>query len=142
MPLALPALRLALAARLETVEPPSGQQRAQIFPRLKSQITPPTLMVAYPEEINYHHASMGESRWVMIIFGIGAAGIYDEAAQEMIDAWLADEGTSSVTVALEGDPSLGGIAEDVTVISSTGYQAYSAGGQEYLGTEWRVEILG
>ena len=137
----LPALRLALAARLETVTPPANQQRAQVFSKLKSQITPPTLMVAYPEDVGYHHQSGGGSRWVMVIFGIGAAGAYDESAQEQIDYWLSTTGSMSVAVALEGDPSLGGISEDVTVLGSDGYAVYQVEGQAYLGCAWNVEIL-
>lgn len=137
----LPAVRLALAARLELVTPPANQQPAQVFSKLKSQITPPTLMVAYPEKVEFHHSSMGGSRWVMVVFGIGAAGAYDESAQEQIDYWLSDTGSMSVSVALEGDPSLGGISEDVTVIDSDGYQVYVVEGQPYLGCAWNVEIL-
>lgn len=137
-----PALRSALAARLELVEPPAGQQRAQVFSRLKAQVTPPTLLVGYPEEINFHHQSQGGASVVMVVFGIGAAGAYDEAAQDMVDSWLSTSGTSSVSVALEGDPSLGGISEDVTVTRSDGYQVFSIANQAYLGCEWRVEVLG
>jgi hypothetical protein len=138
----LPELRDALAARLATVEPATGQRRAQVERSIKSMITPPSLIVGYPESVERHHASMGESRWVMVIFGIGAAGAYDEAAQKQVDAWISDEGPSSVGAVLEAEVTLGGIAEDVTVFENTGYSVFTINGTAYLGTEWKVEILG
>jgi len=138
----LPDLRDALAARLAVVEPAAGQRRPQIERSMKSMITPPSLVVGFPESVERHHASMGESRWVMIIFGIGAAGAYDEAAQKQVDAWISDTGPSSVGEILEADTTLGGIAEDVTVFENTGYQVFTINNVAYLGTEWKVEILG
>ena len=137
-----PELRLALAARLSTVEPPPRQQKPQVFSKLKSQITPPTLMVGYPERVDFHHQSQGGAQYDVVIFGIGAAGVYDEVAQEMVDHWLSTEGPTSVSAALEADPSLGGIAEDVTVVPSEGYAVYTIANVAYLGVEWKVEILG
>ena len=138
----LKALREALAARLETIPAHGGFRRPQVFPRMKSMITPPTIVVAYPEEVEYHHASQTESRWMMVVFGVAPGDLYDETAQNMLDAWLADSGAHSVSAALEAVPQLGGLVEDVTVHRSEGYQVFVVGGQQYLGTEWKVEVLG
>lgn len=138
----LPALREALAVRLRTVEPLTGQRRPQVESKLKAMVTPPTLMVAYPEKVDYHHQSGYGADFTMVILGIGAAGAYDEAAQNQVDAWLNTHGAASVRNALESDTTLDGLVEDVTVLDSDGYNVFTVDGTPYLGAQWRVQILG
>lgn len=65
----------------------------------------------------------------------------DAAAQELLDALLADSGPGSVRVAIEADPTLGGECSDLAVTGWDGYQSYDVGGTEMYGAELTVEVL-
>lgn len=64
----------------------------------------------------------------------------DKGAQIVLDKMLSDD---SVIQAILSDPSLGGVVDDITVVSDTGYQVFARDGQPpLLGAEWRVRVYG
>jgi hypothetical protein len=63
-------------------------------------------------------------------------------AQTAIDEYLSDEGAKSIEVALEGDPSLGGVAQDAHITGWAEYaQLVDIGGVQVLGCRLDVEVM-
>lgn len=65
----------------------------------------------------------------------------DQVGQEHLDAFLADEGPSSVKVALEADPTLGGLVDDLAVQGWDGYRMFEVAGTDYYGVELTAVIF-
>lgn len=61
-------------------------------------------------------------------------------AQEDLDAYLAGSGSSSVKAAIEGDGTLGGVADWTRVTSVLGYGDIKHAGIDYLGADFNVEV--
>ena len=109
--------------------------------------TPPCIWI-YPDAVDYHEAmqsGLNKQTFVVHAF-VGAAA--DEGAQLVLDQLLAEKGAYSVRAAVESDVTLGGIVDDVTVISCTGYQVYesphlgrSFTAAQMLGAQWMVEVV-
>ena len=64
----------------------------------------------------------------------------DSAAEANLDAYLAPSGAQSVKAALEGDRTLGGVAETLNVSGFSGYGVYEVADQPYVGAEFTVDI--
>ncbi|CAB4173650.1 hypothetical protein UFOVP1186_21 [uncultured Caudovirales phage] len=69
---------------------------------------------------------------------------HDQAAQTNLDLYLASSGTRSVKQALEVDKTLGGLVEDLRVVSCSGYRVVilPARGQNdpMLSAAWHVNV--
>lgn len=64
-------------------------------------------------------------------------------AQTQIDDYLSDEGPKSIEVAIEGDPSLGDVAESTSVTGWSDYaQLVTVGDGQLLGARIDVEVMG
>jgi hypothetical protein len=61
-------------------------------------------------------------------------------AQEDLDAYLAGSGASSVKAAIEGDISLGGVADWTRVTGVPAYGDVTHAGIDYLGADFNVEV--
>jgi hypothetical protein len=80
--------------------------------------------------------------WDLIvrIYTYAASGV---AAQNVLDPYLAPTGPVSVKATLEGDQTLGGLVDSVTVRNAYGYGLYTMPDKtQFFGVEWRVRILG
>jgi hypothetical protein len=64
----------------------------------------------------------------------------DTKAQNALDALLATSGAASGWAAIEHDITLGGLG-NVSVMECRGYKAHSVGPTDYLGAEFRVQVL-
>lgn len=81
----------------------------------------------------------GAVTWTFSIYVIvGAAS--DQHAQNNLMPYLAPSGAKSVRAAIEGDPTLGGVADStrVTMIESVG--SYEIGGARYIGAVLVAEV--
>lgn len=67
--------------------------------------------------------------------------VEDQAGQEALDAFLSDSGPSSTKAALEADPTLGGLVDDLAVQGYEGYRMFEVAGTDYYGAEQTVVIL-
>lgn len=134
----LASVREGIAAALRVgVTVPSD---LEVYPRMKASPHMPCLMVTGLDEVEFHVTSgSADSRWRFLLLGICPGGLGDEESQLVLDQWLTDE-AGGVMRALEDDPTLGGIADDLIVRSSDGYGFYVVGGVERLGTSWMVDI--
>jgi hypothetical protein len=101
--------------------------------------TPPTIQV-FPEEVDYDEAgARGLDMWTLTVQAfVGTAGELE--AQKLLDAYLSPAGATSVKAAIETDPTLGGVIDDLRVTKASGYRIYRISNFEYLGCEWTVEV--
>lgn len=131
----LAQIREGLNTRLATI----GDVQTSAY-RL-SNPTLPSLQVAWPDEVQYHESMRnGTDGWVLIVMAF--AGLMSEkGSQILLDQFIAATGAKSVKAAIEGDTTLGGIVDDTTVVSCTGYREYTIGTKAALGCEWRVEVI-
>jgi len=136
----LEALRLALADNLSTLD------GVQVSPYLLANPTPPAIMI-YPGEITWDLAARrGLDMWRFTVQAIVGSNT-DQGAQMLLDQLLDPNGTNSLKTAIETADTgsltyLGGIAGDVSAISTTGYKVYiREQGGPVLGAEWTVQVL-
>lgn len=101
--------------------------------------TPPGIQII-PGEIRFSQA-MGQGS-VEYDFRIQAfVADTDQAKQVQLDSLMAASGDGSLTAAIESDPFLGGVAEDVYVGSMTGYQFLVTGdNRALLISDWNVTV--
>ena len=71
----------------------------------------------------------------------GLAGMAtEEGAHIRLDKWLSPKGALSVWAAIESDPTLGGIVDNVIVTRCDGSQILQAASGEMLGSTWHLNI--
>ena len=103
----------------------------RVFDYQPEQLNPP---VAFPviESIEYHQA-MGGGHVQMRFNVFVIIGRYlDRVAHANLDAYLSYDGASSIRAALEGDRTLGGVAQTLIVDSSTSISSLTVAEADYL----------
>lgn len=106
-----------------------------------AQLNPP---VAYPvvTQVNYHRAMRG-GLVVYDCFVYVIVGRYtDDRANADLDGFLAFSGAKSIRAALESDETLGGVAQSLTVNSSTDISAVQQSDAEFLQIATQVTVNG
>lgn len=106
-----------------------------------SQVNPP---VAYPviNSVNYHRA-MGGGLVVYDCVVYVITGRYtDDRANDDIDDYLAYSGAKSIRAIIEADETLGGVAQSLTVSSSSDISSLSQGDAEFLQIATQVTVNG
>lgn len=125
----------ALKIRLATI---SGLRAFSFQP---SQLNPP---IAYPiiTQVRYHGAMGGG----MVIYEVTVyliVGRYsDERAIADLDDYLAFNGPKSLRAALEADQTLGGVAQNIVVSSSTDISSVQQADAEFLQVATQLTING
>jgi hypothetical protein len=134
----LTAIRSGLKANLDPLTAVEGMQ---ISAYLLSSPTPPAIQI-YPAETEYDLAmGRGLDRWTLTVQAFFAL-TSDVGSQVSLDALLAPAGPLSVKQAVESDSTLGGLVDDLSVVSCTGYRVYVRdSGGPVLGAEWEVQVL-
>lgn len=130
------SIRDGLKTRLETI---SGLSAYDYVPDF---IDPPVALIAPLNTLNYDAtmARGADTYAVPVILYI--ARIDAQTAQDGVDAYLASTGSTSIKAAIEGDPTLGGAAMSVRVISATDYGEYEVTqGTSFLGVTFNVEVI-
>lgn len=83
----------------------------------------------------------GSDQLQLIVRGIVSLGEPDEA-QQTLDEWLDNEGSTSVKAAIESDRTLGGSVANLNVTRATGHRRLATpDGAAYLAAEWTVDIF-
>jgi hypothetical protein len=124
-----------LKTRLATI---SGLRAFSFQP---SQLNPP---IAFPviTQVRYHGAMGGG----MVIYEVTVyliVGRYsDERAMSDLDDYLAFSGPKSLRAALEADQSLGGVAQNIVVASSTDISSVQQADAEFLQVATQLTING
>jgi hypothetical protein len=106
-----------------------------------ANIVPP---LAYPviTQVNYHRAMGGGLVVFDCVVYVIVGRWTDDRANADIDDYLAFSGTKSIRAAIEGDETLGGKAQSLTVASSTDITALQQGDAEYLQIATQVTVNG
>ena len=134
------AIAAACAARL-----PDAQCTAYVL----ANPTPPSLAV-FPAGTEYDKAmaaysAMGvRSGTDMLAFTIRAfvGTLTDQGAQVLLDRMLEPSGGISIKEAVELDGTLGGLVDDCSITSVSGYTQYQTENSGVLlGAEWTVQVL-
>lgn len=131
----LSEVRSALQTRLATI---SGLRAYSTWP---DQVHAPAALVRpvsmrFSETMDDRHTMMFEVILLAAPVGDGLA-----RAQDKLDPYLDESGTSSVRAAIEADVQLGGKAEYVTVTGWRQYASMEVGGVEFLGAIFDVAVL-
>jgi len=111
------------------------------FSSQPSQVNPP---VAFPviNQVNYHRA-MGGGLVVYDCVVYVIVGRYtDDRANTDLDDYLAYSGAKSIRAILEGDETLGGVAQSLTVASGSDITSISQGDAEFLQIATQVTVNG
>jgi hypothetical protein len=129
----LATVRQALAAAIATVP---GLRATATVP---GQITPPMAAVAPGPGtfLDYDQTIRGPGGVIAATYRMRITLFVSEAAagpdsQNQLDAYLSDTGPASVKIAIETDPTLGGVADYTVVTSAQGYGFLQWGGITYL----------
>lgn len=129
-------LREALALNLSQIE------NIQVSAYMLANPTPPAIHVI-PAQTEYHQTmGSGGAEWWQFTIQAFVAATSDIGSQQRLDRMLGSDGPDSVKAALESDPTLGGLCDDLIVTSRTGYQVFVPDGRgALLGAEWTVRVF-
>lgn len=104
-------------------------------------INPPT---AFPvlNEITYHGAFGGGDVLFDGVVQVIVGGISDRMTQGLLDGYASYSGATSVRAALEGDLTLGGVANTLVVSRSAGIRRITIGDAEFVQVEIAFQVHG
>ena len=129
------AIRDGVKTRLETI---AG---LRVHDTVPGQVSPPAAVVApAPGTFLTYNVTTDGAEDVTLVVTLLVSDAVDRAAQDALDAYLADSGASSVKAAVDGGITLGGAAHFATVTSARNYGLIDYGGVQYLGCEFVVTV--
>jgi len=122
-----------LAARLGTI---SGLRTYTYQPE---QLNPP---MGFPvlNAVRYHGAMQGGDVIMDWTVNVVVGRYLDRTAHAALDGYLSYSGATSVRAALEGDLTLGGVAQTLVVPSGADITSLSAGDAEFLQIQFSVIV--
>ena len=132
----LTSIRDGLKTNLETI---SGLTAYEYVPDF---IDPPIALVAPINSLNYDSTMARGADTYEIPVIVYISRVDAQLSQDTVDGYLASTGATSVKQAIESDPTLGGAAMSVRVISATDYGEYEVTqGTSFLGVTFNVEVI-
>jgi len=130
----LAAIRTGIKDRLATIT------TLRTFDRIPDTIVPPCAFVGGPKSAKRLAMGSDKRDW-RIPVRIYVARVDDRVGQSKLDDYLVI-GTTSIDDALDGDKTLGGVADFAVVQdSATGYGVYEANGIRFWGFEVEVRVV-
>lgn len=127
------SVRSGLATRLATI---AGLNAYATAP---GTITTPAAVVL-PRQISFDESMNRGSDLmtfdVLVLLGIPTTSL----SQDHLDPYLAGSGADSVKAAIEGDGTLGGVADWTRVVGVTQYGDIEYSGNVYLGARFALEV--
>lgn len=132
-------IRAALAAAAATVTPPTGYLALSAYAFQPGAIAAPAV---YPTETDgVYDETVDGAGSLAVTLRVLTSRSEEEAGQQYLDALLVDSGAGSLKVAIEADPTLGGLVDDVHVRDFAGYRTYDHGANSYWGAELTVLVM-
>ena len=132
----LTSIRDGLKTNLETI---SGLTAYEYVPDF---IEPPIALVAPINSLNYDSTMARGADTYEIPVIVYISRVDAQLSQDTVDGYLASSGATSVKAAIESDPTLGGAAMSVRVVSATDYGEYEVTqGTSFLGVTFNVEVI-
>ena len=133
----LTSIRDGLKTNLETI---SG---LTAYEYVLDWIEPPIALVAPLNSLNYDSTMARGADTYEIHVIVYISRVDAQTSQDEVDSYLASTGATSVKAAIESDPTLGGAAMSVRVISATDYGEYEVTqGTSFLGVTFNIEVIG
>jgi hypothetical protein len=127
------AIRAAVVAAAANATPPTGHTRKLVAkPYLEGVLDPPW---CYPADVTGDYKQSVGGAGMVVTLRVLTSRSEDKAGQELLDAYLADSGASSVAAAVEA--AMPGAA----VMNFEGYRMYEIAGTPFFGAELTVVIL-
>jgi len=135
MPATVTQVMSGLKDRLATI---SGLRAFAFQP---DYINPPT---AFPNlnEVSYHNAFGGGDVVFDGVVQVIVGGVSDRTTQGLLDGFASYSGASSIRAALEGDPTLGGVAKTLIVNRALGIRRISIGDADFVTVEVAFQVHG
>lgn len=125
-------LRTGIATRMATI---TGLRTSATVPDNPR----PPVAVVIPDRIEYDlDARRGADRFYFVVTLL-VARADDRAAQDKLDGYLV--GPTSIKTAVEGDRTLGGVADTCRVTEVRNYSSVPVGDTLYLGAQLVVEVI-
>lgn len=133
MPATVSQVADGLKARLATI---SGLRTFSFQPE---QVNPP---VAFPvlESIDYHKAFGGGDVRMQFTIIVIVGRYVDRVAHANLDGFLSFDGATSLRAAIEGDRTLGGVAQTLVMDSSLSIGALAVAEAEFLQVSFSVLV--
>ena len=134
MPATVSQVKDGLKTAIQTI---SGLRAYDYQPE---QVNPP---FAYPvlTEIRYHETGMGLGGVVMdFTVTVVVSRQSERVAQDTLDGYMAMTGASSVRAAIEADRTLGGVCDDLIVVSAGNLIQVDANDTLYLAVDFKVTV--
>jgi hypothetical protein len=131
------ALRDGIAANLQNV------LGLRTFPFVSDQITTPAAVV-FPDPgtfLTFGTSYGGQSDDFVFVVVVAVSRSWDRTGQAILDSFLDATSAQSVKAAIECDPTLGGVADDLKVTEARNYGQLVYSGIEYYGVEFAVQVL-
>lgn len=128
-------IRTALATAMSTVTGLS----TEAYVRNIADV--PVAMVGGPDPIEYDKTfGRGHDDYTFPIM-IFSSLVSDEESQENLDSYLDPYGSKSLKAAIEADPTLGGVVQDLRVTGTQEYGPQDISGILYLGAVLLVSVM-
>lgn len=135
MPLRVSAVRAAMANVLEVAFGTEVQVATA-----PDQLTPPCLLLAMPT-VDYGNSGGREPDSMRIpIHGV-VPRIHDQAAVDLVDAWISGSGPRSVVGILQADPTLGGVCLTLEGVDAVP-EIYPTAQGDLPSYRWTVQVWG
>jgi hypothetical protein len=133
MPATVSQVATGLAARLATI---TGLRTYTYQPE---QLNPP---IAFPvlNSIQYHRAFGGGDVTMDWTISVVVGRYLDRTAHALLDDFLSYSGSKSIRAALEGDLTLGGVAQTLVVPSGADISSLSSAEAEFLQIQVSVTV--
>jgi len=129
------ALRDGLKARLATI---AGLYAHDTIP---DDVYPPAAIVGFPTTVAYDFSMRSAVARYTFPVRILAGRVMEAQGQDAIDDYCSPDGASSVRAAIDGDPTLGGVAHSTRVVSARDFGVYEVAGVGYIGGEFEIEVI-
>ncbi|WP_427422662.1 hypothetical protein [Lysinibacillus fusiformis] len=129
----LTAVRDGLKARIETITGVTGYARAV------GEVNVPAVVVT-PGQIVFDDAMQRGSDLLTFTLVLLVTLGDSDLAQQQLDEYLAGSGDRSIKAAVEGDQTLGGVADWTDVKGVQAYGLIEYAGRQYVGARFPVEV--
>jgi hypothetical protein len=129
------ALRDGLKTRLATV---TGIYTHDTIP---DDVYPPAAIVGFPTSVRYDFAMRTAVSRYLFPVRIIAGRTMEAESQDKIDDLVSPNGALSIRAAIDGDPTLGGVAHSTRVVEARDFGVYEVAGVSYIGGEFEIEVI-
>jgi hypothetical protein len=129
------SIRAGLATAMGTISGLSTE------PYVRDVADIPVAMVGGPDPIEFDKTfGRGHDDYTFPIM-VFVSRVVDDDSQTALDAYLDPYGASSIKAAIEADPTLGGVVDDLRVTRTQEYEPHDINGVVYLGAALVVEVM-